>query len=72
MIYARAHDQTVADDYFTAMQRVERRLQGNEVVKVQHDWMELVQKLEEPELCFEERVSITTELREILGLQSPK
>lgn len=72
LIYAKAHDQTVADDYFQAMSRVEERLQGNEVVKVQHDWMELVQKLEEPELCFEERVSITTELREILGLQSPK
>lgn len=27
MIYARAHDQTVADDYFAAMQRVEERLQ---------------------------------------------
>jgi site-specific recombinase XerD len=26
MIYARAHDQTVAEDYFTAMQRVEQRL----------------------------------------------
>jgi integrase len=26
MIYARAHDQTVAEDYFTAMQRVEERL----------------------------------------------
>ena len=27
MIYARAHDQTVAEDYFAAMQRVEERLQ---------------------------------------------
>ena len=27
MIYARAHDQTVADDYFAAMQRVEQRLE---------------------------------------------
>jgi integrase/recombinase XerC len=26
MIYARAHDQTVADDYFAAMERVEQRL----------------------------------------------
>jgi hypothetical protein len=26
MIYARAHDQNVADDYFAAMQRVEQRL----------------------------------------------
>jgi site-specific recombinase XerD len=27
MIYARAHDQTVAEDYFAAMQRVEQRLE---------------------------------------------
>jgi len=27
MIYARAHDQTVADDYFAAMERVEQRLE---------------------------------------------
>jgi site-specific recombinase XerD len=50
MIYARAHDQTVADDYFAAMERVEQRLNvlpasvaepepkaeaHNEVIKVQ-------------------------------------
>lgn len=27
IIYAKAHDQTVADDYFAAMQRVEQRLE---------------------------------------------
>jgi hypothetical protein len=27
MVYARVHDQTVADDYFAAMQRVEQRLE---------------------------------------------
>jgi uncharacterized membrane protein YobD (UPF0266 family) len=27
MIYARAHDQNVAEDYFSAMQRVEQRLE---------------------------------------------
>ena len=27
MIYARAHDQTVAEDYFAAMERVEQRLE---------------------------------------------
>jgi site-specific recombinase XerD len=36
LIYARAHDQSVADDYFSAMQKVEQRLDRNEkVVKVQ-------------------------------------
>ena len=44
MIYARAHDQTVADDYFAAMARIEQRLEfalglaqegRDEVVKVQ-------------------------------------
>jgi hypothetical protein len=33
--YARAHDQTVTDDYFSAMQKVEQRLNRDEkVVKV--------------------------------------
>ena len=30
MIYAKAHDQTVAEGYFSAMQKVEERLQIGE------------------------------------------
>jgi site-specific recombinase XerD len=72
MIYAKAHDQTVAEDYFSAMQKVEERLQIGEekeedkVVKVQMVF-QLIQKLEMPELCFEERLGITSQLREALG-----
>lgn len=75
MIYAKAHDQTVADDYFTAMQRVEERLEffpplteepKDEDVKVQMVF-QLIQKLETPELCFEERLGIASQLRQALG-----
>ena len=79
MIYARAHDQTVAEDYFAAMQRVEERLDilpetkpktNDEVVKVQEPTkaLHLIERLELPELCFEERLDITLQLRELFGV----
>jgi hypothetical protein len=78
MVYARAHDQTVAEDYFAAMQRVEERLEilpenkqnsENEVVKVQEPekLFQLIQQLELPELCLDERLEITLQLRELFG-----
>jgi site-specific recombinase XerD len=72
MIYARAHDQTVADDYFAAMERVEQRLEiapnveenmGDVKVQV----VQALQKLEQPELCFEERALLVHQLREAFG-----
>lgn len=81
MIYARAHDQTVAEDYFTAMQRVEQRLEivpkpeqetGKQDVKVQLlssnplkpiQVFQLIERLEIPQLCFEERCGIAVQLR---------
>jgi hypothetical protein len=77
MIYARAHDQTGADDYFAAMERVEQRLEivpakqkDIEVVKVQEPekLIQLIEQLELPELCFEERIDITLQLRELFGV----
>jgi site-specific recombinase XerD len=85
MIYARAHDQTVAEDYFAAMERVEQRLDTStllsasivpaeqkdiEVVKVQEPekLIQLIEQLEMPELCFEERLGITLQLRELFGV----
>jgi hypothetical protein len=77
MVYARAHDQTVAEDYFTAMARVEQRLEivpakqkDMEVVKVQEPekLIQLIEQLETPELCFEERLDITLQLRELFGV----
>ena len=75
MVYARAHDQTVADDYFAAMERVEQRLQIGEqkteyeVVKVQEPekLIQLIERLEVPELCLEERLDISFRLRELFG-----
>jgi site-specific recombinase XerD len=81
MIYARVHDQTVADDYFAAMQRVEERLQftqepnheDDEDVSVQErtQLFHLIKQLESPDLCLEKRLSITGQLRDKL-LMSPR
>lgn len=68
----------MAGDYFAAMQRVEQRLeivpevkQGteDEVVKVQEPekLIQLIERLELPELCFEERLDLTLQLRELFG-----
>jgi integrase/recombinase XerC len=78
MVYARAHDQTVAEDYFAAMQRVEERLDilpepkretEDKVVKVQEPTkiFLLIERLELPQLCYEERLGIVCQLREMLG-----
>ncbi len=77
MIYARAHDQTVAEDYFAAMERVEQRLEiaptleepKDEVVKVQEPQKlcHLIEQLGAPELCYEERLGIANQLRELFN-----
>ena len=69
----------MADDYFTAMQRVEQRLEivsepkqeeNIEVVKEQEQTraLQLIERLELPELCVEERLSIANQLRQALGM----
>ncbi len=79
MIYARAHDQNVADDYFAAMSRVEQRLDlvpepvqetKDEVVKVLQAKQLLVwaERLAVPELCQQERLEIAESLKQILSL----
>ena len=73
LIYAKAHDQTVAEDYFAAMERVEERMEiapprkeeKDEVVNMQMVF-QLIGQLETPELCFEERIDIAIQLRDIL------
>ncbi len=47
MIYARAHDQTVANDYFAAMQRVEQRL---EILPVEQSRREAEQEKKEADV----------------------
>ena len=49
MVYARAHDQTVAEDYFAAMERVEQRL---EIVPAKQKDIEVV-KVHEPEILVQ-------------------
>ena len=79
MIYARAHDQNVADDYFAAMSRVEQRLDlipesaqetKDDVVNVLPAKQLLVwaERLAVPELCQRERLEIAESLKEILSL----
>ena len=79
MIYARAHDQTVADDYFAAIQRIEQRLEigpelenetNHEIVKVleRTRMMQLTEQLALPELCFNDRLRIAAQLRELFGV----
>lgn len=70
--------QTVAEDYFSAMQKVEKKLEISpkpeetsiEDVKVQdHSQVfQLIKRLECPELCFEERLLLAGQLREAMGM----
>ncbi len=83
MIYARAYDQTVADDYFAAMSRVEQRMEiaplpkpaeetktEDEVVKEQEKTQIVtwLERLALPQLDLEERVEIVEQLKRALSL----
>lgn len=81
MIYARAHDQTVAQDYFTAMTCVERRLAlvgdgGTGAMWIGQDQVEkllgLAEQLLQSNLSFEHCWSIAIQIREILTSQQLK
>lgn len=63
----------MAEDYFAAMQRVEQRL---EIVPVKEkdvgdvkvlELLQLVERLEMPELCYEERIDVASQLRQALS-----
>jgi site-specific recombinase XerD len=89
MVYARAYDQTIANDYFHAMLRVEQRLDTSILRQAQdnaslsagivpkEDTMgdvkvqvvQLIERLEVPELDYEERVGIAAQLREMVRLE---
>jgi hypothetical protein len=83
LIYARAHDQAVAEDYFSAMSRVEQRLEiapvskpepetEYEVIKVPEPAQLLawVEQLALPDLCKEERLEIAGSLKRALSLDN--
>ena len=78
MIYARVHDQTVADDYYAAMQKVEQRLdllgeQENIQVSTTENeraqllaLLALTEQLAAPELGTEIRLDIVAQMRQVL------
>ena len=76
MVYAHAHDQTVENDYFAAMSRIEQRLQlVNQPVKVslpvnatdRGQLLTLAERLITPELTFEMRLEIAAQMRGLLS-----
>ena len=80
MIYAKAHDQTVAEDYFSAMQRVEERLeivpsrQEEFAIEIMlrpeyEQVLALAEELALPALSLEGRLAIAQRLRELFGAE---
>jgi len=76
MIYARVHDQTVADDYYSAMSQIEKRLDllgsqeetNSPMSNDKHSQLlELTTQLEQPELNLEMRLTIVSQMREVLA-----
>jgi len=82
MIYARVHDQTVADDYYSAMERVEQRLDiarpaevppvessENERSKKEErkELLDLADQLIDPDLSPEERIELVERIRQVLN-----
>ncbi len=75
LVYARAHDQTVAEDYFAAMGSVEKRLelvgQPLEPSKVlqqneREQLLTLTEQLAQPEVGPELRLDLVTQIRVVL------
>jgi hypothetical protein len=78
MIYARVHDQTVADDYYAAMQQVERQLDlsgapENAVIPLAENEREqllgLAEELAKPVLSAKTRLKIVAQMRHLLTTQ---
>jgi hypothetical protein len=82
MIYARAHDHTVAEDYYAAMAKIERCLDPNaeqapvaradnagEPVSIgeRTRLLALVDRLAEPQLSFEARLVLVEQMRCVLN-----
>ena len=75
MVYAHAHDQTVENDYFAAMSRIEQKLQlvdqptriSLAVSAPQHSQLlSLAEQLFAPEMTFETRLKIASQMRGLL------
>jgi hypothetical protein len=81
--YARAHDRTVAEDYYAAMEVVEKGLEAippekeddadppvNDDERAQ--LLELAMRLAEPELDVETRLDLVEQMCEVLNHRTPK
>ena len=75
MIYARVHDQTVAEDYYLAMARVEQRLDAPPVLAIasqpipegeRKELLAFVDQFAEPELSLEKRLGLVFLMRGLL------
>ncbi|MBN1305511.1 MAG: hypothetical protein JXA13_13820 [Anaerolineales bacterium] len=78
MIYAHAHDQTEAEDYFAAMEKAEKMLEiapeeqqdnyydVNVLEKI--GLVEITEQLFQPELCFNERLNLVNQLLDAFGV----
>lgn len=75
MIYARAYDETVEEDYFRAMSSVEKRMELLDEAEEKEEpvtedakgqILALTEKLTEPELSAEERLVIAAQIRLVL------
>jgi site-specific recombinase XerD len=75
MTYARVHDRTVADDYYSAMEQVERRLElaiipVDEQASLCKDercqLLSMAEQMADPDLCTDHRLEIATRMRRIL------
>lgn len=80
MIYARVHDQTVADDYYAAMSQIEKRLEllnapeNNRESLTRNERAQLLEiavQLAAPELHTEMRLELVAHLREVLAGKEP-
>ena len=76
LIYARVHDQTVADDYYLAMGSVEKRLElvGQPEVPAEtvsprerRELLALAEKLAEPEIAAEARLALAAMMVQVLS-----
>uniref|UniRef100_A0A7C4KXF0 Tyr recombinase domain-containing protein n=1 Tax=Bellilinea caldifistulae TaxID=360411 RepID=A0A7C4KXF0_9CHLR len=76
LTYARAHDQTVAEDYFTAMSSVERRLELVDEPEEKEEpvsegeraeLLALAEQMVIPELCYQIRLEIAARMRTLLN-----
>jgi integrase len=74
--YAKAHDQTVESDYFTAMQRIEMRLDISAGLAEpapgtgRTQLLALADELAAPEISLEARLRLAAQMRAILGCQT--